>query len=221
MRRLAVCLGCVIVLLFAPAGTVRGGLLVYELTKEFSGATPPVGAAPWLTFTFDDEGTAGSVKLLLETTNLVGTEFVGEWSFNLDPALDPADLSFEVLSRIGTFDDPKISLAVNAYGANGDGYFDIKFDFAQPGNQERFGAGESIEYRITGFPGLTVGSFSHLSADKKGANGVPMEDGFITAAHVQGINDNYSGWVTTPEPSTVAVMAMGSLILLCRRRRGG
>ena len=220
MRRLAVWLGCVIVLLFAPAGTVRGGVLIYGLTVEFSGATPPEGAAPWLTFTFDDEGTAGSVKLLLETTNLVGTEFVGEWSFNLDPTLDPTDLSFEVLSRTGTFEDPTINRAVNAYGANGDGYFDIQFDFAQP-DQKRFGAGESIEYRITGFPGLTVGSFSHLSADKKGANGVPTEDGLITAAHVQGINDDDSGWVTTPEPSTMAAMAMGSLILLCRRRRGG
>ena len=146
------------------------------------------------------------------------------WSFNLDPDLDPAGLLFDEVpgSRIGTFADPVgIGLGVNADKADGDGYFDIKFDFVQPGNQERFGAGESIEYLITGIAGLDASSFNHRSADN---NGIPYSasDGrYYTAAHVQGIGEDGedSGWVTTPEPATLVLLGLGGVGLLLTRRR--
>jgi hypothetical protein len=205
------------------AGAARGGVITFGLVVEYSGAAEPQGPRPWLTATFDDEGTPGSVKLTLDTTNLVGGESVKEWYFNLNPDLDPSALSFTVLNRGGMFDDPTCSLEKNAYKADGDGYFDILFAFTTAegsGSDERFGVGDSVEYSITGIAGLVASSFDYLSADNKG---VPLADGFYTAAHVLSIFGDpcgTSGWVATPEPATLVLMAMGGVgMLLSRRRR--
>ena len=40
---------------------------------------------------------------------------------------------------------------------------------------------------------------------------------FPTAAHVQGIAGGNSGWITTPEPTAIALLAIAGTILLRRR----
>ncbi len=202
------------------AGAAHGGVITFGLVKEFSWAVEPQGDKPWLTAVFEDV-TAG-VKLTLTATNLTGNEFVSKWYFNLAPDLDPSALLFEG-SPSGTFVDPTPYLKKNEYKADGDGYFDILFAFAEAGgSDERFGVGDSIEYLITGIADLAASSFYHLSADKKG---VPAAGGLYTAAHVQAIvgeDPNVtSGWVTTPEPVTLVLMGLGTAGLLVRHRRRG
>lgn len=183
-----------------------GGVLVFELNIEFSGGTSPAGVTPWVTATFDDHGVSGSVDLLLEAVNLVGSEFIFEWTFNLDPDLDPLELVFSSPSKIGVFADPEVNLGVNAFRADGDGYFDIQILFDHSGPNVRFGPGDSVAYTITGIDTLSVHSFDFLSAPAGGSGPGP----FNTAAHVGCIGvDEDSGWITTPEPGT------GSLALLC------
>ncbi|MBN1257324.1 MAG: PEP-CTERM sorting domain-containing protein [Planctomycetes bacterium] len=207
--------------------TAMGEMIIIELNYEFSGATSPTGPTPWLTAIFDDEGTPGSVILTLENTNLVNFEYTNAWYLNLAPLLNPAALSFAELSRVGTFDNPGIGASANNYKADGDGYYDILFDFSESFDG-RFGAGESIVYLITGIPTLSAHSFNHQSTPS-GGNGV-----YHSAAHISAIYstfstsiDNFgcpegSGWIgdtDVSEPASIFLLALGGAAMLRRRQK--
>jgi len=219
MKRLTRIVCAVWVLVLASAGAARGGVITFGLVDEFSGGTPPAAAVPppWLTVTIDDGGTPGSVTLTLAATNLTDSEFVSKWFLNLDPNLDPTSLIFSAPTKTGMFDAPIINTKVNEFKADGDGEYDIKFSFAttgKDGGSHRFRAGDSIQYTVTGIATLTAASFDFLS-NPAGGHGP-----FHTAAHVQGIGpSDGSGWVTAPEPATLAMLAIGGLAMLARRRR--
>lgn len=210
MRKIT-CMAMVVVL-FSPVAL--GDVVTFELGYQFNATgTPPTGPTPWLRATFDDGGTPGSVDLLLETPNLVDAESVFDWYFNLDPALDPTALAFSAPIKTGLFADPVINTGVDAYMADGDGRYDIWFDFATAdGGANRFGVGDSLEYTITGIPTLVASSFNFLSLDMGGYGP------FYTVGHIAAIApSNTSGWITVPEPAT-AVLMLGALALLRRRR---
>jgi len=185
------------------AGAARGGVIIFGLVGEFSGATPPAGSVPppWLTATMDDgaDDTDGIVTLTLAATNLTGSEKVKEWLLNLDPAFDPANLVFSKVSATGAFTDPTIFRGTDAYLSGGDGLYDIKFAFNVAGSASNtFGAGDSIAFSVTLSSGgtLTAASFDFLSAPSGGHGPYP------TAAHVLGIGPDGedSGWITTLPP---------------------
>lgn len=199
-------------LVLAAAGPVSAATVVFDSSFEFSGATAPTGTPPWLRATFDDGGKSGSVTLTFEALNLVDSEFVSNLYFNLDPALDPTQLVFGPITKVGSFDDPVASTGVDAFKADGDGKYDLLFAFAtsgQGGGSLRFGAGESMSLAISGIAGLVASSFDYLSAPDGGSGPFP------TAAHVQGIGprEAFSGWVTVPEPSGVALAGLGATAL--------
>jgi hypothetical protein len=220
MRKLLVtALGAGTITLVVAAGAHAAMMsFAYQLyiNTEFSGATAPEGVPPWLTATFDDGGSAGSVDLTLQTVNLTDNEFLFEWLFNLDPSLDPTALLFSTPAKTGAFTDPTINLGVDSFKADGDGFFDIKIEFNNTdGAPTRFGVGDAIEYTITGIPTLTAHSFAFFSESGGGQGEYP------TAAHVGGIgpDDADSGWVSVPEPATLAILAAGVLSVAPRRRR--
>lgn len=198
--------------LAGPAST-QAAVISFDLSIEFSGGTAPTGTPPWIRATFDDGGGAGSVDMFLEDVNLTGTEFVNVWMFNLDPSLDPTALVFSAPTTTGSFTIPTISTGVNAFMANGDGFFDIKLLFdGTDGAPNRFGSGDAVLYTITGIPSLTASSFNFLSFQDGG------QGEFMTAAQVGGIGPNdESGWIS-PEPATLGLLALGGLALVRRRR---
>jgi hypothetical protein len=115
-----------------------------------------------------------------------------DWYFNLDPTLDPTSLVFSNPVKTGSFADPSVDLGTNAHQADGDGKFDVRFNFAHA-KPHRFGPGESALVTLSGVATLNVDSFNFMSAPG-GANG-----GFGSAAHVQGIGETprtAAGWVT-------------------------
>ena len=213
MRTVVVCV------LLVLSSVASGAVVSFDLSIEFSGATPPVGAAPWLNATFDDEGSSGSVLLTLTTPGLTDIECVSNWMFNLDPSLDPTNLQFSAPTKTGSFDDPLISTVVDNFKADGAGYFDIWFAFTTGGGSDlnkRFGVGDAVEYTIT-----TTETGASLTAESFDFLCTPADHGpFLTAAHVQSIGgDEDSGWTTAPEPATLSLLTIGGGLLLIRRRK--
>ncbi len=213
--------------LFAPLSQA----LVIDLDYEFSGGTDPAGSTPWLTATFEQYLLdPNSIVLTLDAFNLVGTEYIMDVYLNLDPTLNPLDLTI-TQDPVGP-QATAISRGVNAFKADGDGYYDVKFDFVQSGSGDRFGSGETAQFLITNTTGaLSPDDFAFF--DFGGSKG-----NWVVAAHVGSIDPGgKSGWIAgdggmpgggpldpgpgpspVPEPTTLLLFGMGTSILISRKK---
>lgn len=206
MRALDVIILVVMVGLLSPEANATA--ITFDLDVEFSGAQSPMGQVPWLRAVIDDGGGTGSVTLTLIALNLVGSEFVTGWYFNVNPVYGSL-----AVAHVGGVAG-SASYSQNAYKADGDGKYDLLFSF----DSNAFTAGESSVWTISA-AGLKAVDFDLLS-QPAGGHGP-----FRTAAHVQGIGTDGqgSGWITEsgeiPEPGTVALVIAGILGLGARRSR--
>jgi hypothetical protein len=168
------------------ATTTHAATLTLYYGHEFSGAANPAGSAPWLQAEFDDGGASGAVTLTLTSLLQDLDEFVREVSFNVvdnDLAgLLPA-AGGDAGSGTGAFVLPSISYGADAFKADGDGFFDLKVDFAVSGGaSDRFGGSDVWTVTFVR-DGLTVADFDDTSVD-----GPAGKTGFYSAAHIQGID---------------------------------
>lgn len=186
------------------------------------GAVPPGGKPPWMTVTTSNHST-GVVLLEIEATQLINHEFVSEWVMNLDPELDPARLVFSSPAQTGSFVLPTIQTGTDRFKADGDGWYDIQFQFSTSDNEPdalRFTSGDKLSYLVTlagGEPGVLDENSFHVLSRPGGGSGP-----FYTAAHIQatGYCCGGSAWIANvPEPCSTLLGGFGLLVLL-RRRRG-
>ena len=183
-------------------------LVSFDMAVIFEGPGVPTNPPPWVIATFDDGGTTGTVDLTISAPGLYGNpEKVAAVYFNLNPALDPTQLMFSAPIKTGSFEDPVISLGVDAFQANGDGLYDILIDFNNGNQQDAFNGSETVQYTIT-LASLTANSFDFPSTPDGGTGE------HKTAAHLLSLGAaEESAWVTIPEPATVCLLALGGLLL--------
>lgn len=186
----------------------------YNFNTAFSGAGPASTNRPWIDAVLQDVA-PGTVQLTLANVNLSGSEDVDQFYLNLNPNYSPNSLSFSAWGGSGGFDTPAVSLGLNAFKADGDGKYDILFNFSTGGSDaNRFTANESLVCLISGIPGLTASDFAYLSQPAGGAGP------FYAAAHIQRIGTgSLSGWVSAtdvgspapvPEPQPATLLGLAA-----------
>jgi hypothetical protein len=211
--------------LLASAPVASAASFTFNLSTVYDGATP-TGPAPYLTATFADVS-PNVVELTFNAGNLLGTEYVTEWDFNLDPAINPISLVGNV-AHTGGLAASSIDFrnANNEFKAGPSDFYDIEFIFPKANSGDRLGIQviQSI-YQFT-LPGLTAASFNFIA---QGGNGPD----YYSAAHVQGIGPN-SSWIASgpgvefddeqpspvPEPGSFALLGIGGIGLIARRYYG-
>lgn len=181
------------------AANAQAATLTYELNFVYTGELPD-STPPYLLATFrdgtdcDPDCNANTVQLILTASLEDTTEFVTEWDFNATEAVTVAftdDLS-------GTFAVPDIGqYNPDNYKAGGDGLYDFSIIFSSAGGpgDPRFAGTDSALFTITGTT-ISVNTFLALSAPDGGAGP------FYSAAHVQGITPDCSGWVADTNGGT-------------------
>lgn len=189
-------------LVLAASGQASYGV-TFNLDTEFSFGTPPASSTtPWVTATFSN--IVGGVQLDIFNANLVGTEFVSDFWFNYG---GNAALTYTNVSG-----DSFVDINKNPMTADGGGLYSIHFAYNKA-NSDRFTGGEHSIYDIGG---ATANDFNVLSTPS-GGNGT-----WYAAAHVQGIDGAYSGFIgAIPEPEIYAMMlaGLGLMGFVARRRR--
>lgn len=205
--------------------SAQAASLEFDFNTTFSG-TAPDGPAPWVSALFQDEG-PGTVRLTISNLNVGATEKITELYLNLNPIYSAPNLHFNFLGGSTGVTAPMPSLGTDAFKADGDGKYDILFQFGLTPNVA-LTTGDYLSYDITGIPNLTATDFAFLSLPAGG------HGPFYSAIHVQGItasgttdDTTYSGWVapneitTVPEPSAAAIggMLAGLGLLSWRLRR--
>ena len=206
-----------------------GNVLDFQMTSNFSG-TMPSGSLPWMDIRITDGSSPGTVSLSISNVNITGSEKVTEFYLNINPAYDVTKLSFLNTGGTPGVTAPLPSLGEDNFKADGDGKYDILFDFSQTPSTA-FTAGDYLTYTITGISTLNALDFEFLSTPAGG------HGPFDAAAHIQGIsatstsdNGASSGWIApginnitvipTPEPSAAALLAVGAAIIgVVRNRR--
>lgn len=186
-------------LMFAPPSE---GAVVLGLT--YSNSTPtPGGTSPWITATFSDVA-ANTVRLTLDPSNLVNSEAITSFYFNVAPSF-AGPFTFDFV----TPDNPNsgafsVSYALDDKGSALKG-FDFELDLPPPfpGGANWITSSETVVLDIIA-PGLTAEAFNEANAK-----------GYFAAAHIQRISPgDDSAWIAAPTGSVSSIPEPGSSLAI-------
>jgi hypothetical protein len=211
-RKLALSLAMFAVVVLASAMTAQADPVTFVLTgADFSGPTANTGG----NITVHIQNIAGGVRVTV-TNNLVDPgAFLGQLYLNTSvaPLAGAAGTCVNCAATNGQ--TMAFSFGSNAFQADGDGLYDILIDFSTS-NADRLTPGDVIIFDLTSTTvGFTSDSFLVFSAPG-GGNGP-----FRVAAHIQGLPDGQSDWITeeVPEPASLLLLGSGLIGLAGGLRR--
>lgn len=196
---------------FAGAAVLLGlpAVASADFSLDFSvivtGDTPG-GTGPWATLDVSDTGVDEVTMTLTHNASSAAGQFITALWLNYDGTL-PGDI--DVNSADASFEGWGFG------GTNAGLIFDLDVEIENSGGGDRLLPGESITFVITG-TGLFADGFNTLS----GASG--ENDPVLAMIHIQGIagdGEGSSKLAPVPEPATMAVLGLGALGLMRRRRK--
>lgn len=120
-----------------------------------------IGPPPWVTATFEDSSVPGTVIATISTAGLSGTERIRRMFFNFSGGFDPRLLKFSYLPTSTAAPINRIRAAPDRFRAAESGWYDIVF---RSYGTRQLSGGETLQYAITGAPGLTANAFAASSA---------------------------------------------------------
>jgi hypothetical protein len=225
MKTLKALLGASLLLVIGQASAATLQLdFDYDFSNQLDpGSETPDGAGPYMTAIFDDGDSPGSVTLTLTIAGDVGSAEVTEIYLNVDDLIGVENLTFTD-NDISAVSKSVITTGTDSIKADADGWFDIFIDLPPP-TRDRFTAGETLVYNITG-GGITANDFYFESTpDLIDPNGP-----FFGAAKFQSTGDcvmvnnecTYpnSAWIgVVPIPAAVWLLGSGLGLLGWMRRR--
>lgn len=196
----------------------------YQFNTPFTGDPDPAGNGPWIDSYFIDVA-PGKVLLTVTNVNLTTGEFIqgngsgasGGLYFDINPNDTVTDLHFTLVSETANF-GTIISTGEDAFKADGDGEYDIQFDFAD----QTFSVDSSFTYEITGISSLTAADFAYLSTPAGG------QGPFYAAAKIQGLANGNSTYLepsggpenlVVPEPTPLVLLASGVALFFAQTSR--
>ncbi|HXF96524.1 MAG TPA: PEP-CTERM sorting domain-containing protein [Gemmatimonadales bacterium] len=197
----------------------------YTLTQEFSGSgAGNLSSTIAPTVTIQDNG-SGTVTITMAAHFTTTSPFIDEIYMNFVPDTSVGSLSISQNSG----PTATVSQSTDFFRPDGDGFFDILFDFPQSGN--RFDNTDTAVFTITCSscsPQIGESSFTVLS---EAGPGNTSNDFWHVAAHIQGLGasanqsgfygDGNGGGGTTQVPAPTALVLLGAGLLglnLLRRR---
>jgi hypothetical protein len=204
------------ILLLGMASSVSASTLTLDFDISFGDPSDldtaaPSGPAPWLTATFDDGDSPGSVSLTLSVSGDVGIADVTRVYLNIEDVSAITDIT-----NTGGQAESSVNWMSDEYKAGNDGLFDILITF----DNNTFSAGESSVFDITG-TGLVASSFNFWSTPD--GSEIDPSGPFLGAAKFQSTGDgSQSDWVgAVPVPAAVWLFGSGllGLIGVARRRK--